>query len=617
MQNYQTMSTVKDENKTKEQLIGELSELRKRVAQCEDFQSKEKYKQFFRTSRDCVFITSKVGRWIDLNDAAVELFGYSSREKLMHVNISDLYAKPEERVKHINIIAEKGFTKEFPVDLLRKDGTVIHTLITSVPRYDKENNVVGFQGTIRDITEQKLAEQFLKISEARYRRIVDTANEGILMLNEDSIITFANAQMAEMLGYTIEELINKSYCSCLFDEDLADHKAQMELRKTGQSGRHKCRIRKKDGSVLWTINSATVLLDEEGRFQNSLGMFTDITEWNKAEKALKEKLEDLHRLTTVVSDSNDAVILHNFDGKILAWNRGAEETYGYTEAEALQKNIRDIVAESDREAALTLIQRIKQGEVVKSFELQRLTKDGRILDVWLTITLLADEKGEPVAIATTERDITSRKLAEEELKQTTEKLRKSLIGTIQAMSLMVETRDPYTAGHQRKVSNLARTIAQEMGLSKDTIDNIRIAGIIHDIGKMSIPAEILSKPGKISDIEMNLIKVHSQSGYDILKDVELPYPVAEIVLQHHERLDGSGYPQGLKGDKILLEAKIICLADVVEAMESHRPYRPGLGIDAALEEIEKNKGILYDAGAVEACLKLFRKKGFTFEPTKS
>jgi putative nucleotidyltransferase with HDIG domain len=181
------------------------------------------------------------------------------------------------------------------------------------------------------------------------------------------------------------------------------------------------------------------------------------------------------------------------------------------------------------------------------------------------------------------------------------------------LSSTVETRDPYTAGHQRKVSNLARTIAQEMGLSSDTVDIIRMAGIIHDIGKISVPAEILSKPGKISDVEMKLIKVHSKSGYDILKDVGLPYPIAEVVIQHHERLDGSGYPQGLKDSQILLEARIISVADVVEAISSFRPYRPGFGIDVALEEIEKNKGILYDAEVVEACLKLFREKGFGFE----
>jgi putative nucleotidyltransferase with HDIG domain len=174
----------------------------------------------------------------------------------------------------------------------------------------------------------------------------------------------------------------------------------------------------------------------------------------------------------------------------------------------------------------------------------------------------------------------------------------------------VEMRDPYTAGHQIRVAELARAIATEIGLPKDKIDGIRMAGSIHDIGKLSIPAEILSKPTKLTNIEFSLIKEHSRIGYEMLKNVESPWPLAQIVYQHHERMDGSGYPQGLKGDEILMEARIMAVADVVESMASHRPYRPALGIEAALEEIEKNKGILYDDATVNACLRLFRGKNY-------
>jgi putative nucleotidyltransferase with HDIG domain len=210
-------------------------------------------------------------------------------------------------------------------------------------------------------------------------------------------------------------------------------------------------------------------------------------------------------------------------------------------------------------------------------------------------------------------DITERKLSQDELIQTTEKLRKTLGGTIQAMAVTVETRDPYTAGHQRRVANLARAIAQEMNLPKDTIEGIRVAGLVHDIGKISVPAEILSKPTKLSEMEFGIIKVHAQSGYDILQGIDFPWPIAQIILQHHELLDGSGYPQGLKNGQILLEARILTVADVVEAMASHRPYRPTRGIDAALHEIEKNKGILYDVEAVDVCIKLFRERDFRLE----
>jgi HD-GYP domain-containing protein (c-di-GMP phosphodiesterase class II) len=174
-------------------------------------------------------------------------------------------------------------------------------------------------------------------------------------------------------------------------------------------------------------------------------------------------------------------------------------------------------------------------------------------------------------------------------------------------------RDPYTSGHQQRVSDLARTIATDMGLSKEKIEAIRVAGTIHDLGKISIPNDILTNPSCLTNDEFGIIKTHSQVGYDVLKAVDLPGSVDQIVLQHHERMDGSGYPSGLKGKDILIEARILAVADVVEAMASHRPYRPAPGIDSALREISKNKGILYDPEVVDTCLKLFTEKGFSFQ----
>ncbi len=202
---------------------------------------------------------------------------------------------------------------------------------------------------------------------------------------------------------------------------------------------------------------------------------------------------------------------------------------------------------------------------------------------------------------------------EKERKQTFAKLQKSLEGTINALASAMGKRDPYTAGHQQRVAKLAHAIAEEMGLSKDEARGIRVAGRIHDIGKISVPAEILVRPRRLTDIEFSIVKTHSQVGYDILKDIEFPWPVAEIVLQHHERMDGSGYPQGLSGEKIILGARIMAVPDVVEAMCSHRPYRPAFPIEKALEKISQNRGILYDTKVVDACLKLFKEKRFRFD----
>jgi putative nucleotidyltransferase with HDIG domain len=201
---------------------------------------------------------------------------------------------------------------------------------------------------------------------------------------------------------------------------------------------------------------------------------------------------------------------------------------------------------------------------------------------------------------------------EEELKLSYQKLQKAMKRNIQAMALILEKRDPYTAGHQKRVTELASAIAEEIRLSPDKIEGLYIAGIIHDIGKINVPTEILSKPGRLSEIEFSLIKTHPQVGSDILKEMELPGGVSAIVLQHHERMDGSGYPYGLSGEAILLEARILAVTDVVEAMASHRPYRPALGLDKALEEITKNEGKLYDPEVVDASLKLFKEKRFKF-----
>jgi putative nucleotidyltransferase with HDIG domain len=196
------------------------------------------------------------------------------------------------------------------------------------------------------------------------------------------------------------------------------------------------------------------------------------------------------------------------------------------------------------------------------------------------------------------------------LQKSMNKLQQALEGSIRAMALTVEMRDPYTSGHQQRVASIAKAIAKEMGMPKEQIEGILMAGLIHDLGKIAIPAEILAKPGPITETEFELIKSHPDVGYEILKNIEFPWPIAHIVLQHHERIDGSGYPSGLSGNQILMEAKILGVADVVEAMASHRPYRPALGIDVALQEISKNSGLLYDPDVADACLTIFRQKGF-------
>jgi HD-GYP domain-containing protein (c-di-GMP phosphodiesterase class II) len=248
--------------------------------------------------------------------------------------------------------------------------------------------------------------------------------------------------------------------------------------------------------------------------------------------------------------------------------------------------------------------------IFRTLQLETIRKDRTVVWTEAKVSFVRDENQQAVSILGVFRDVTERKQTEDKLLLTLDSLKNAVGATIQVMVSAVEMKDPYTAGHQLRTADLACAIATEMGLTQEKIDGIKMAGSIHDIGKLSIPSEILSKPTKLTNIEFSLIKEHSRSGYEMLKNVESPWPLAQIVYQHHERMDGSGYPRNLKGNEIIMEARIMAVADVVEDMASHRPYRPSLGIDIALEEIEKNKGILYDDVVADACLRLFREKGF-------
>jgi len=330
----------------------------------------------------------------------------------------------------------------------------------------------------------------------------------------------------------------------------------------------------------------------------------------KTEEALRQSQQEF---ISIFRDNPEVAVYVDEKGNILDINLRFIELFGHSLKEIKGKNINSgIIHPPDK---------IEEGKDIDSktlskgyinFETIRKKKDGTLFPVSISGSPVIVD-GKPRGIIGMFVDITERKKNEEQLKESFKKLQKTIEDSISAISLVTEARDAYTAGHQRRVSSLAVAVAKEMGFPQDRVEGIKIAALIHDVGKINLPAEILSKPGKLSEIEFNLIKNHSQIGYDILKKIDFLWPVAEIVLQHHEKVNGSGYPGGLKGDEILLEAKIICVADVVEAMSSHRPYRPALGIEKALEEISQNRGILYDPEVVDACLKLFKEKGFKFE----
>jgi putative nucleotidyltransferase with HDIG domain len=246
-----------------------------------------------------------------------------------------------------------------------------------------------------------------------------------------------------------------------------------------------------------------------------------------------------------------------------------------------------------------------RGERAHRATSEDVTLEGRPIHVDVRWTVPPGQEETLTRVLMSKMDVTA-------LVESERRIRRALDGTIEAIGRVTEARDPYTAGHQRRVTALSVAVALRLGLTDAQIEATRVAGLLHDIGKLSIPAEILAKPSTLSVLEMSLMKTHPQSAYEVLRTIDFPWPVADIVLQHHERVDGSGYPLGLKGDAISAEARILAVADVVEAMSSHRPYRAALGIDAALGEIERGRGELYDAAAVDVCLTLFRVEGFSF-----
>lgn len=333
------------------------------------------------------------------------------------------------------------------------------------------------------------------------------------------------------------------------------------------------------------------------------------------------------RNRSITDSASDAIICTDEYHKIITWNLAAQKIFFYKKDEILNEYISKIIfRKPEGEELKPDLFKIAIGEILTlgvSQEVNGLAKDGS--EIPLEISISKWKNTERIYYTYIMRDITERKIAEKRINKTLsdlqiahENLNKSYLrvnrtieDSIRTIAKTIEVRDPYTSGHQKRVAELAVQIAQAMNLQKNVVKGVEMAAEIHDLGKIQIPSEILSKPGNLSPLEFNLIKNHPYIGAALLKHTDFPWPLAEVIYQHHERIDGSGYPRGLKGDQIMLEAKIIAVADVVEAMSSHRPYRPALGIDKALQEITEKSGKLYDADVVETCKQVL-KNGFTF-----
>jgi PAS domain S-box-containing protein/putative nucleotidyltransferase with HDIG domain len=475
----------------------------------------------------------------------------------------------------------------------------------------------GIGATIGIAVARKRAAEVLRESETQFREIFDNAPIGYHELDTEGRVTRINHTELAMLGYSAEEMLGRHVWEFVDEKDIARKAVLDKLAGTLPPGRNLERTYcKKDGTRIPVLIQDMLLRDKDGKITGVRTTVQDITEQKRADEWL---LRERSMVDRIMKTSPAGITVVDRKGQIVFANKRAEEIFCLTKNEITQRgysasewHITDFDGNPLPEEQLPFTQVMNTGNPLYGVRHTIGLPNGKQVFLSINGAPIFDEQGHISEVVFTIDDITKYRQAEEKIQQSIKQLEKSMGDTIKAMSMVVETRDPYTAGHQDKVARLAAAIAKKMDLSEEMIRGIQVAGVIHDIGKMYIPAEILSKPGKLSSIEMQLIRTHPQSGYDIMKDVEFPWPVARIILEHHERMDGSGYPRGLKGEEILIETRTLAVADVVEAMASHRPYRAGLGIDTALEEIEKNRGILYDEAVVDACLRVFRENGYRF-----
>jgi PAS domain S-box-containing protein len=429
----------------------------------------------------------------------------------------------------------------------------------------------------------------------------------------DGSVDFFDQKIEAMTGYPRNEFESRQrkWTDLVLEEDFdAVKQAFVQGLKTDKSYVREYRIRNRENNFIWIQERSQIVCDAGGRVQYVSGIFFDIT----ARKHTEEALQEGERfLSSVFSSILDGISVIDSDFNIVQVNSTMEKWYNHALPLVGEKCYQVHHGRSERCQPCPAYQTMLTGEPHHE-TIPLKDADGQNVG-WIDVHAfpwLSKTTGKMKGVIKYIRDISYRVTAEQNAAESLKNLKKALNGTVKALANTLESKDPYTASHQRRVVQLACALAQELGESADAIEGIRVMGFLHDLGKIAIPGEILSKPSKLNEFEFNLIKIHPQAGYDILKEIDFPWPVALAVLQHHERLDGSGYPHGLLGDDIILEAKILAVADVVEAIASHRPYRPALGLDYAMAELSRNQGVLYDPIVAQACMNLFSEQRFAF-----
>jgi len=638
---------LEESNRWYQNHLEELVEKRTKALQ----ESEARYRATFESTGTAMMIIEVDTTLLMVNGEFEKLCGYSREEIEGKKSWTEFVAKEDlERMKTYHDVrrTEGGNApSSYEFRLLARDGGIKNIFLTVGMIPGTKRSIAS----LSDITKLKQAEEAARESEARYRGIVQYQTECIDRWLPDGTVTFVNDAYCRYYGKTRDELIGAKWKDVVVEEErehMPEYAERLKATLTPEQPivTNERREVAADGEIRWMQWSDQALFDEQGDLVEFQSVGRDITQRKLAEEALRRE----QSLTLTLSRATAAI------ASVLSLDEVIEQILAELEeivvADAVNIMLVDSgvarIARARVCAGSTVDLRVVMDQtfsVEETPNLRRMVEtrqpvvieDVRSCQDWITLPgeeWLVSYTGVPIVThnevigilnakrtrmgSSNEKEIERLKIFASmaavgiENARLHEGLRKTLEDTIRVVGLTTEMRDPYTARHQERVTELACAIAREMSIPEGQIEGIHAAGLMHDIGKISIPAEILTKPAKLTDLEFGLIKTHPQVAYDILKGIEFPWPVADIVLQHHEWLDGSGYPNGLKGDEIMLEARILTVADVVEAMSSHRPYRPARGLDKALEEIKENAGKLYDPKIVDACLKLFANGIFKF-----
>ncbi len=441
--------------------------------------------------------------------------------------------------------------------------------------------------------------------EEGYERLYTDSPIGIYRRDAGGAILDANPALARLFGYdSVRDFLDEAGADPTMFYVNPDKRSEAlaVLARDGSLSGFEFRAFCRDGSVIWISESAR-LSPNAGSNAPHFGFMEDVTARKSAEWALAEAEERYH---DIFDNAVEGVFRLMPGERFVLVNAALARMLGYDSPEDLLAgpDVAKTVFE-DEESGRALFREAAESGEVRFFETRLRRRTGDALWASINARAVKDAAGEVLLLEGSMIDVTEKRRADDLLRKSLLETRGLFLESVMALAKTVRFRDSYTAGHQENVAEISCRIARRMGLSKDAVEGLRLAGLLHDIGKINVPLRYLTKPGRLDKYEWSFMQEHPRTGYDILKNIRFPWPIADMVLQHHERMDGTGYPNGLGGGEILLEARIMAVADVIDAMASHRPYRPALGIAKALEEVRRNAGRLYDPDAAAAALEIF------------